>query len=251
MPFACSSSAMPRVVVIPERLMSQTHQALAALHPMGRMGEVSDIVDAVLYLDGAQFVTGEILHVDGGQAAGHHIVQVLSASAFRAWSIATTVWLVRSRECASLHFEVGADGQEPVPAAPYSALMIGRDETRLPDFPRLPKAGLVPIRQGTVQDTPRSPCSFLVRGRKVGTSSSGQRTPLALSRLAFWHVSLGWFRLCGFRCRLAFGQEGVEDDFCSRLQVLVHQRDRAFAVPSQSGLGNLAMLSAEVPVHLG
>jgi hypothetical protein len=63
-----------RVVVIPERLMSQTHQALAALHPMGRMGEVSDIVDAVLYLDGAQFVTGEILHVDGGQAAGHHIV---------------------------------------------------------------------------------------------------------------------------------------------------------------------------------
>jgi NAD(P)-dependent dehydrogenase (short-subunit alcohol dehydrogenase family) len=53
----------------------QSHQALAALHPMGRMGEVSDIVDAVLYLDGAGFVTGEILHVDGGQAAGHHIVQ--------------------------------------------------------------------------------------------------------------------------------------------------------------------------------
>jgi NAD(P)-dependent dehydrogenase (short-subunit alcohol dehydrogenase family) len=53
----------------------QAHQALAALHPMGRMGEVSDIVEAVLYLDGAAFVTGEILHVDGGQAAGHHMVQ--------------------------------------------------------------------------------------------------------------------------------------------------------------------------------
>src|ERR1700687_1024988 len=52
----------------------QAHQALAALHPMGRMGEVSDVVDAVLYLDGAGFVTGEILHVDGGQAAGHHVV---------------------------------------------------------------------------------------------------------------------------------------------------------------------------------
>jgi NAD(P)-dependent dehydrogenase (short-subunit alcohol dehydrogenase family) len=51
----------------------QAHQALAALHPMGRMGEVSDIVDAVLYLDGAGFVTGEVLHVDGGQAAGHHL----------------------------------------------------------------------------------------------------------------------------------------------------------------------------------
>jgi len=32
----------------------------------------------VLYLDGAQFVTGEILHVDGGQAAGHHMVQAAS-----------------------------------------------------------------------------------------------------------------------------------------------------------------------------
>ncbi|WFU45667.1 SDR family NAD(P)-dependent oxidoreductase (plasmid) [Bradyrhizobium sp. CB82] len=50
----------------------EAHQALAALHPMGRMGKISDIVDAVLYLDGAGFVTGEILHVDGGQAAGHH-----------------------------------------------------------------------------------------------------------------------------------------------------------------------------------
>jgi NAD(P)-dependent dehydrogenase (short-subunit alcohol dehydrogenase family) len=51
----------------------EAHPALAALHPMGRMGEVSDIVDAVLYLDGAGFVTGEVLHVDGGQAAGHHL----------------------------------------------------------------------------------------------------------------------------------------------------------------------------------
>jgi NAD(P)-dependent dehydrogenase (short-subunit alcohol dehydrogenase family) len=36
------------------------------------MGEVSEVVDAVMYLDSAGFVTGEILHVDGGQAAGHH-----------------------------------------------------------------------------------------------------------------------------------------------------------------------------------
>jgi NAD(P)-dependent dehydrogenase (short-subunit alcohol dehydrogenase family) len=47
------------------------HETLAALHPVGRMGEVSDIVDAVIYLENAPFVTGEILHVDGGQAAGH------------------------------------------------------------------------------------------------------------------------------------------------------------------------------------
>jgi NAD(P)-dependent dehydrogenase (short-subunit alcohol dehydrogenase family) len=48
-----------------------THDFLSALHPVGRMGDISDIVDAVLYLDSAGFVTGEILHVDGGQSAGH------------------------------------------------------------------------------------------------------------------------------------------------------------------------------------
>jgi NAD(P)-dependent dehydrogenase (short-subunit alcohol dehydrogenase family) len=36
-----------------------------------RIGDIGDIVDAVLYLDCAPFVTGETLHVDGGQAAGH------------------------------------------------------------------------------------------------------------------------------------------------------------------------------------
>ena len=46
-------------------------ETLGALHPMGHMGEISDIVDAVLYLESAPFVTGEILHVDGGQSAGH------------------------------------------------------------------------------------------------------------------------------------------------------------------------------------
>ncbi|QIE28197.1 Dihydroanticapsin 7-dehydrogenase (plasmid) [Caballeronia sp. SBC1] len=49
----------------------ETHAALGALHPMGHMGEMSDIVNAILYLDSAPFVTGEILHVDGGQSAGH------------------------------------------------------------------------------------------------------------------------------------------------------------------------------------
>ncbi|MFG2755047.1 SDR family NAD(P)-dependent oxidoreductase [Streptomyces wuyuanensis] len=47
------------------------HGTLAGLHPVGRMGEVSDIVGAVVYLENAPFVTGEILHVDGGQSAGH------------------------------------------------------------------------------------------------------------------------------------------------------------------------------------
>jgi NAD(P)-dependent dehydrogenase (short-subunit alcohol dehydrogenase family) len=49
----------------------ETHQALGGLHPLGRMGEIADIVDAILYLESASFVTGETLHVDGGQSAGH------------------------------------------------------------------------------------------------------------------------------------------------------------------------------------
>ncbi|MBD3886109.1 SDR family oxidoreductase [Phormidium tenue FACHB-886] len=49
----------------------ETHAQLNALHPIGYIGEISDAVDAILYLESANFVTGEILHVDGGQSAGH------------------------------------------------------------------------------------------------------------------------------------------------------------------------------------
>jgi NAD(P)-dependent dehydrogenase (short-subunit alcohol dehydrogenase family) len=45
--------------------------ALAKLHPTGRAGQVSDVVAGILYLESAPFVTGEILHIDGGQSAGH------------------------------------------------------------------------------------------------------------------------------------------------------------------------------------
>ncbi len=50
----------------PEMLAS-----LAGLHPLGRLGEVREVVDALLYLDSAPFITGETLHVDGGAHAGH------------------------------------------------------------------------------------------------------------------------------------------------------------------------------------
>lgn len=49
----------------------ETHGFLKNLHPLGRMGEVDEIADAVLYLERAGFVTGETIHVDGGQHAGH------------------------------------------------------------------------------------------------------------------------------------------------------------------------------------
>lgn len=47
-----------------------TYEGLTKRVPEGRLGEVKDIVEAVLYLESAPFVTGEILHVDGGSAAG-------------------------------------------------------------------------------------------------------------------------------------------------------------------------------------
>jgi NAD(P)-dependent dehydrogenase (short-subunit alcohol dehydrogenase family) len=49
---------------------AETHEFLTGLEPMGRMGETQEILDAVLYLEQAAFVTGEILHVDGGASAG-------------------------------------------------------------------------------------------------------------------------------------------------------------------------------------
>jgi NAD(P)-dependent dehydrogenase (short-subunit alcohol dehydrogenase family) len=48
-----------------------SYDALAKSHPVGRLGTIDDVVDAVMYLESASFVTGEILHVDGGQSAGH------------------------------------------------------------------------------------------------------------------------------------------------------------------------------------
>ncbi len=48
-----------------------SYEGMAGLQPIGRLGEISDVVDGILYLDQATFVTGEILHIDGGQAAGH------------------------------------------------------------------------------------------------------------------------------------------------------------------------------------
>jgi len=48
-----------------------SYDGLAAVHPLGRPGEIGDVVEGILYLERAAFVTGETLHIDGGQAAGH------------------------------------------------------------------------------------------------------------------------------------------------------------------------------------
>jgi NAD(P)-dependent dehydrogenase (short-subunit alcohol dehydrogenase family) len=48
----------------------ETHEFLKGLHPVGRIGEVKEVVDAALFLTDATFTSGEILHVDGGAHAG-------------------------------------------------------------------------------------------------------------------------------------------------------------------------------------
>jgi NAD(P)-dependent dehydrogenase (short-subunit alcohol dehydrogenase family) len=48
-----------------------SYAGMGALHPVGRVGEIEDVVGGVLYLESAPFVTGEVLHIDGGQSAGH------------------------------------------------------------------------------------------------------------------------------------------------------------------------------------
>jgi NAD(P)-dependent dehydrogenase (short-subunit alcohol dehydrogenase family) len=63
------NAVAPGVIKTPQHELA-SYKGLAELHPLGRLGEVSDVVDGILYLERATFVTGEILHIDGGQAAG-------------------------------------------------------------------------------------------------------------------------------------------------------------------------------------
>ena len=63
------NAVAPGVIKTPLHELA-SYEGLAELHPLGRLGEVSDVVDGILYLERATFVTGQILHIDGGQAVG-------------------------------------------------------------------------------------------------------------------------------------------------------------------------------------
>ena len=50
----------------------ETYEGLGCrLPPLGRVGQVADVVDGILFLESSPYITGEILHIDGGQIAGH------------------------------------------------------------------------------------------------------------------------------------------------------------------------------------
>jgi NAD(P)-dependent dehydrogenase (short-subunit alcohol dehydrogenase family) len=65
------NAVAPGVIQTPVHPAASYAQLGDQLPPLGRVGQVSDIVDAILYLESAPYVTGEVLHVDGGQVAGH------------------------------------------------------------------------------------------------------------------------------------------------------------------------------------
>ncbi len=64
------NAVSPGVIATPPH-PPESYQDAARLAPLGRVGQISDIVDGILFLEASPFITGEILHIDGGQIAGH------------------------------------------------------------------------------------------------------------------------------------------------------------------------------------
>jgi hypothetical protein len=60
----------------------EAHDFLKSLQPIGRMGKIDEVVDAVMYLNNAKFVTGEVLHVDGGAHAVGNLLSNRRSSYF-------------------------------------------------------------------------------------------------------------------------------------------------------------------------
>jgi NAD(P)-dependent dehydrogenase (short-subunit alcohol dehydrogenase family) len=61
----------PGVIDTPIHTGVDAQREYAQMHPQNRIGAIVDVVRGALYLEDAPFVTGEILHIDGGQSAGH------------------------------------------------------------------------------------------------------------------------------------------------------------------------------------
>ena len=49
----------------------ESYEGLGDRLPLGRVGQVADVVGAILFLEASPYITGEVVHVDGGQIAGH------------------------------------------------------------------------------------------------------------------------------------------------------------------------------------
>ena len=65
------NAVSPGIIQTPDASAGKLRRARPAAPPVGHVGQVSDIVDGILFLESSPFITGEILHIDGGQIAGH------------------------------------------------------------------------------------------------------------------------------------------------------------------------------------
>jgi NAD(P)-dependent dehydrogenase (short-subunit alcohol dehydrogenase family) len=65
------NAVSPGIIATPVRPAGSYEHLGGRLPPLGRAGQVSDVVDGILFLESSPYITGEILHIDGGQTAGH------------------------------------------------------------------------------------------------------------------------------------------------------------------------------------
>jgi NAD(P)-dependent dehydrogenase (short-subunit alcohol dehydrogenase family) len=65
------NAVSPGIIQTPMHSPESYEHLGSQLPPLGRVGQVSDVVDAVLFLESSPYVTGEIVHVDGGLTTGH------------------------------------------------------------------------------------------------------------------------------------------------------------------------------------
>jgi NAD(P)-dependent dehydrogenase (short-subunit alcohol dehydrogenase family) len=65
------NAVSPGIIATPVHPAGSCEHLGGRLPPLGRAGQVSDVVDGILFLESSPYITGEILHIDGGQTAGH------------------------------------------------------------------------------------------------------------------------------------------------------------------------------------
>jgi NAD(P)-dependent dehydrogenase (short-subunit alcohol dehydrogenase family) len=65
------NAVSPGIIQTPVHAAESYADLGSQLPPVGHVGQVSDIVDGILFLESSPFITGEVLHIDGGQIAGH------------------------------------------------------------------------------------------------------------------------------------------------------------------------------------
>ncbi|MGD0557897.1 MAG: SDR family oxidoreductase [Streptosporangiaceae bacterium] len=65
------NAVSPGIIQTPMHAADSYQELGDQLPPLGRVGQISDVVGCILFLEASPYITGEILHIDGGQTAGH------------------------------------------------------------------------------------------------------------------------------------------------------------------------------------